>query len=62
MALALLPSLAGAAAPVVISNGPSQVGVTIYRDPGREDAPIETDAPTSFALITETLEVDLPPG
>ncbi len=62
MALALLPSLAGAAAPVVISNGPSQVGVTIYRDPGREDAPIETDAPTSFALITETREVDLPPG
>jgi hypothetical protein len=61
-ALVLLPSVAGATTPVVISNGPSQVAVTIYRDPDREDAPIETDELTSFALITETREVDLPPG
>ena len=61
-AMVLLPSVAGATTPVVISNGPSQVAVTIYRDPDREDAPIETDELTSFALITETREVDLPPG
>ncbi|MFO0317087.1 MAG: DUF4139 domain-containing protein [Hyphomonadaceae bacterium] len=57
-----LPSLAGAAAPAVISHGPSEVGVTIYRDPERGSDSIDTDAPNSFALISETRVVDLPPG
>ncbi len=60
--LVLLPSLAGAAAPAVISHGPSEVGVTIYRDPERGSDSIDTDAPNSFALISETRVVDLPPG
>jgi hypothetical protein len=58
----LLPSLAWANGAVVVSQGPSQVGVTIYRDPSRGEEPIDKDDPGSFALISETRIVDLPPG
>ncbi len=60
--LMLMPSLAGASTPVVVSGGPSQVAVTIYRDPDRGDGAINTEALNSFALISETRVVDLPPG
>lgn len=58
----LLPSLAWANGAVVVSQGPSKVGVTIYRDPNRGEEPIDKDDPGSFALISETRIVDLPPG
>jgi hypothetical protein len=59
----IAPTVAWAdAAAVVVSAGPSDVGVTIYRDPQRGDQPINKDEPGSFALISETRVVDLPPG
>jgi hypothetical protein len=58
----LSPSLAWADVPVVVSAGPSQVGVTIYRDPSRSEDEIDKANPNSFALISETRVVDLPPG
>jgi hypothetical protein len=62
LAMMFMPSLAWADVPVIVSAGPSQVGVTIYRDPDRGEDPIDRDAPNSFALISETRVVDLPPG
>lgn len=62
VAFILTPSLAWAQAPVVVSAGPSQVAVTIYRDPARGEGAINNDDPGSFALISETRVVDLPPG
>lgn len=59
----LLPATGAAAAPpVVLSAGPEQVAVTIYRDPERGDGQIARDNPTAFALIAETRTVTLPPG
>jgi hypothetical protein len=62
--VALLPGMASAATlPVVISAGPEQVSVTLYRDPNRgADTAINRDDPTGFALITETRTVTLPAG
>lgn len=49
--------------PVVISAAPDSVAVTIYRDPDRSsDNAMELDYLNSFALISETRTVDLPPG
>ena len=59
----LLPAAGAAAAPpVVLSVGPDQVAITIYRDPERGDGQIARDNPTAFALIAETRTVTLPPG
>ncbi|MDE2595611.1 MAG: hypothetical protein KGL44_01905 [Sphingomonadales bacterium] len=60
--LALLPATAFAAPPVVVSAAPDKVAVTIYRDPGRGDGPIDRSSPNSIALIAETRTVTLPPG
>ncbi len=49
-------------APVVVSGGPDQVVVTLYRDPNRGDGEINRNSPSSFALISETRTVTLPPG
>jgi hypothetical protein len=38
------------------------VAVTLYRDPDRGDEPIYAQSPGSFALISETRTVVLPPG
>lgn len=48
--------------PVVVSAAPASVSVTLYRDPNRGDAPINRADPSSFALISETRTVTLPPG
>lgn len=53
---------AGAAPPLVTSAAPDKVGVTIYADPDRGDAPMRLQNLDGFALITETRTVDLPPG
>jgi hypothetical protein len=54
-----------AAVPVVISNGPDSVSVTVYRDPHR--SPGSALDPTAemlkgYALVTERRTVELPPG
>ena len=62
-ALALLfaaPALADT--PVVESAAPDAVAVTLYRDPDRGDGAINRNRPSSFALISETRTVTLPPG
>lgn len=56
------PAYANAEVPVVLSAGPDDVAVTLYRDPGRGDGDIDRDNPTSFALISETRTIDLPAG
>jgi hypothetical protein len=58
----IMPAVAWADPAVVVSAGPSQVAVTIYRDPNRGDATIDRNRPNSFALISETRVVNLPPG
>jgi len=57
-----LPATAQAETPVIFSAAPDAVAVTLYRDPDRGDDPIDRDNPTSFALISETRTVTLPPG
>lgn len=48
---------------VVTSPGPDSVSVTVYRDPQRSaDTAIDRQALAGFALITETRELELPPG
>lgn len=54
-----------AAQTIVTSTGPSAVSVTMYRNPDREPgagSQMDLDELYGFALITETREVDLPPG
>jgi hypothetical protein len=58
----LMPLSAHTAPAVVESAGPSAVGVTIYRSPSRGENPLDKDDLGSFALISETRVVDLPPG
>lgn len=67
--LALVAALAGVAAPqlaareVVDAAAPSDLSVTIYRDPDRApDAPLARDNPQGFAMISETRRVVLPSG
>lgn len=50
------------ALPVIVSAGPQQVGVTLYRDPDRGNREIDREDPSAFALITETRTVTMPPG
>jgi hypothetical protein len=59
----MLASPAFAQTPGVLSPAPDKVAVTIYRDPDRNaDDSMDLDDLSSFALITETRTVDLPPG
>ncbi len=61
--LMLSPAAVRADDPVVISTAPDTVGVTIYRDPNRTSSEaMNLDSLNSFALITETRTVDIPPG
>lgn len=61
--LMFVPATAQADDPVIVSPAPGKVGVTIYRDPNRTGADaMNLDALNSFALITETRTVDIPPG
>jgi len=63
--LALLcaaPAAAGAQ-PIVTSDGPQGVEVTVYRDPDRSlDTPMNLDMLNGFALISERRRVRLPAG
>lgn len=56
------PLAAQERAPVVVSAGPDKVGVTLYRDPDRDEDPIDAENPSSLALIVETRTVTLPAG
>ncbi|MCW6534032.1 DUF4139 domain-containing protein [Sphingomonas lycopersici] len=48
---------------IVTSAAPGDVSVTLYRDPQRAaDAAIDREAPTGFALISETRSLTLPAG
>ena len=65
LALMIAPAAAGAAAaaaPVIPSPAPDRVAVTLYRDPNRGSGAIDRNEPASFALISETRTVTLPPG
>jgi len=65
---ALLLALAPAAAvaqtphPVVQSQAPGDVAVTLYRAPYRSSGGVDPDWPEGFAFIAETRTVDLPAG
>lgn len=61
--LLFIPVPALAAPPVIVSNSPDKVAVTLYRDPDRSiDTAINRANPSAFALIAETRTIDLPPG
>ncbi len=64
LALLFLISAAPVAAQTIVtSDGPKSVSVSLYRDPNRGvDQALDLDYLTGFALISETREVDLPPG
>ncbi|HEY6965206.1 MAG TPA: hypothetical protein VI407_08305 [Erythrobacter sp.] len=48
---------------VVDADAPSDIAVTIYRDPDRsEDEKLDRDNPRGLAMISETRRVTLPPG
>lgn len=54
---------APAAAQIIVSDGPGEVAVTLYRDPGRgAGGAINLRYLRGFALITETRRIDLPQG
>ena len=46
----------------VSASAPTDIAVTIYRDPGRNGGSIRLDALGGFAVITETRRVTLPAG
>src|SRR5688572_19979837 len=61
-ALAAAPATAGAQ-PMVTSNGPDGVAVTVYRDPSRSaDDAMDLDMLNGYALISERRRVRLPAG
>ena len=68
--LLLLLAVVGIAAPaaaqpraVVDASAPSDLSVTVYRDPEREvEDEMEAEWPRGFAMISETRTVTLPPG
>jgi hypothetical protein len=62
-ALAVPLAPASLAREVVDAAPPSDLAVTIYRDPDRgEDEPMEAEDPRGLALISETRRVTLPKG
>lgn len=46
----------------VAASGPSDVSVTIYRDPNRQEGEANRDWPGGYAFITETRSVTIPAG
>lgn len=65
--VAILALLAvGAAAPAladdVTASGPSDLAVTIYRDPDRNGGAMRLDALGGFAVVSETRRVTIPAG
>jgi hypothetical protein len=61
--LFLIAAAPVAAQTIVTSDGPKSVSVSLYRDPNRGvDQALDLEYLTGFALISETREVDLPPG
>lgn len=58
--LALIASAPLTAQTIVVSPKAAAVSVTVYR--GEEGEALDLEELTGFALITETREVDLPPG
>lgn len=62
-ALAASPSAQAQARSVVEASAPSDLSVTIYRDPGRApDEEMNRRYPEGFAMISETRTVTLPAG
>jgi len=59
--LALGPALPACAGDVAATE-PSDIGVTIYRDPGRNGGSLQLDSLGGFAVITETRQVVIPAG
>jgi hypothetical protein len=47
---------------LVSSDGPSSVTMTVYRDMGRGERPINRNWPGGYALITETRTIKIPAG
>lgn len=64
VAAACLPGLVHAQTRAIVeASAPSDLSVTIYRDPNREpDEEIDRDYPEGFAMISETRTVTLPAG
>jgi hypothetical protein len=59
----LLWSGAAHAREVVDASAPTDLAVTVYRDPNRgQDEEMDRDWPQGFAMISETRTVTLPPG
>jgi hypothetical protein len=59
----LFSAVPAAAQTILTSAGPQSVSVSLYRDPNRSaDQALDLQSLTGFALISETREVDLPPG
>ena len=56
------PALAQDAAPMVRSERPEAISVTVYRQPGRTSGEVNLRYLQGFALITETRTVMLPAG
>ncbi len=57
------PSIPAWAREVVDASAPTDLAVTIYRDPDRAaDEPLEADDPRGLAMISETRQVKLPAG
>lgn len=51
-----------AAQPVIVSDSPENVSLTVYRATQRGEQPINKDWPQGYALITETRTVQIPAG
>jgi hypothetical protein len=61
--LLMITPAPAAAQTIVTSPEPSSVSVSLYRDQNRDaDTKMDLDYLGGFALITETRQVDLPPG
>ncbi len=63
LCLLLTTALPALAREPVDASEPSNVAVTVYRDPNRgPDEAMDRDWPRGFAMISETRQVTLPPG
>lgn len=63
LAIAMVAQMVAPQPTEVVSEGPDEVAVTIYRDPGRAGGGgMNLNYLNGFALITETREVSLPVG
>lgn len=63
LTVALLAAPPALARPIVEASAPSDLSVSIYRDPERAlDEDMERDNPNGFAMVSETRTVTLPAG